>query len=83
MLLVILFTGCGGPNELVSITSSGGDISGFWGGLWDGMTIIFSWFFSLFNENITIYEVHNNGEWYQFGFMIGSVFLPIKIFYKS
>jgi hypothetical protein len=26
---------------------------------------------SLFNDNVNIYEVHNNGNWYNFGFMLG------------
>jgi hypothetical protein len=25
----------------------------------------------LFNDNVNIYEVHNNGNWYNFGFMLG------------
>ena len=25
---------------------------------------------SLFNDNINIYEVNNNGNWYNFGFML-------------
>ncbi len=31
---------------------------------------------SLFSDTVGIYEVHNNGGWYDFGFVIGaSVFL--------
>ena len=26
---------------------------------------------SLFNDNVSIYEVDNNGNWYDFGFMLG------------
>jgi hypothetical protein len=26
---------------------------------------------SLFNDNVNIYEVHNNGNWYNLGFMLG------------
>ena len=25
---------------------------------------------SLFNDNVSIYDVHNNGNWYDFGFML-------------
>ncbi|MDX6291150.1 MAG: hypothetical protein QOH50_225 [Kribbellaceae bacterium] len=26
---------------------------------------------SLFNDHANIYEVHNNGNWYNFGFILG------------
>jgi hypothetical protein len=26
---------------------------------------------SLFNDKVNIYEVHNNSNWYNFGFMLG------------
>ncbi len=27
---------------------------------------------SLFNEHVSIYEVHNDGNWYDFGFVLGA-----------
>ncbi len=45
--------------------------AGFWKGLWDGMTSGISWIISLFNPGYGIYEVHNNGGWYNFGFILG------------
>jgi hypothetical protein len=25
----------------------------------------------LFSDNVSMYEVHNNGNWYNFGFLLG------------
>ncbi len=44
---------------------------GFWHGLWHGMILPFAWFFSLFNDSISIYAIYNNGGWYDFGFFMG------------
>ena len=27
---------------------------------------------SLFNNHVNVYEVHNNGNWYNFGFVLGA-----------
>lgn len=45
---------------------------GFWGGLWHGMVLPFSWIGSMFSDNISIYAVSNNGGWYDFGFILGA-----------
>ena len=44
---------------------------GFWYGVWHGMIVQFSFIVSLFSDNITIYDVNNNGAWYNFGFVFG------------
>lgn len=44
---------------------------GFWHGLWHGMILPFAWFVSLFDSDVAIYAVYNNGGWYDFGFMLG------------
>ncbi|SER79028.1 hypothetical protein SAMN05216199_1227 [Pedococcus cremeus] len=48
--------------------------AGFWLGLWQGMIIPVTFVISLFNDNVSIYEVHNNGNWYDFGFVLGLTF---------
>jgi hypothetical protein len=70
LLLSFLFTGCANvsPHVETCITS---DPYGFWGGLWHGMIIHFSWIGSLFSEDIAIYAYDNNGVWYDFGFILG------------
>lgn len=59
------------PNALVNTESSKGSIAGFWQGLWHGFAFPFAFFISLFNKNVGVYEAHNNGGWYNFGFLIG------------
>jgi predicted small secreted protein len=74
----LMLAGCAaGPNTM---RKTPGDISeeadaikyaGFWKGLWHGIITPVTFIVSLFNKNVNIYEVRNNGGWYNFGFMIG------------
>jgi hypothetical protein len=43
----------------------------FWLGLWQGFIICLSFIASWFDNNVVLYQVHNNGFWYNFGFIIG------------
>lgn len=45
--------------------------AGFWGGLWHGLIAPIAFIVSLFNPNVGIYEMNNNGKWYEFGFLLG------------
>jgi hypothetical protein len=68
----VLLAGCEpGPNELRGVPSSKGVVAGFWRGLWNGATAPITFIVSLFDRNTRIYEVHNNGNWYDFGFVLG------------
>ncbi len=58
-----------GANNFAHV--GGQQIAGFWLGLWHGLISPVTFLISLFNHSINIYEVHNNGGWYNFGFMIG------------
>lgn len=49
--------------------------AGFWLGLWQGFIAPVTFLISLFTDSVSIYEVHNNGNWYDFGFMIGISFV--------
>ncbi len=51
--------------------AAGGDLAGFWLGLWQGLISPVTFVVSLFNDSVNIYEVQNNGNWYNFGFMLG------------
>jgi hypothetical protein len=50
------------------------DLSGapanFWLGLWQGLIICLSFIASWFDHNIVLYQVHNNGFWYNLGYLI-------------
>ncbi len=47
------------------------EVAGFWLGLWHGLIALFTFIVSLFNDNVSIYEVANNGGWYNFGYLLG------------
>jgi hypothetical protein len=65
----LLLAACAaGPNELVD---TGPDPAGFWLGLWQGLISPITFIVSLFTTKVTIYEVQNNGNWYDFGFILG------------
>ena len=40
-------------------------------GLWHGFIFPFAWIGSLFDPDIAVYAVPNNGGWYDFGFFLG------------
>ena len=65
--LVLVVSACAAGTN-TSETSSG---AGFWLGLWHGIIIPVTFVISLFNDNVSIYDVDNNGNWYDFGFMLG------------
>ncbi len=60
-----------GPNECQNLENEQGRIAGFWRGLWHGLIAPFAFLISLFKENVGIYETHNNGKWYNFGYILG------------
>ena len=45
--------------------------SGFWAGLWHGITAPFSLIASLFDDEFVIYAVNNNGVLYDLGYVLG------------
>lgn len=73
VLLVIALAACAaGPNPQVGEVAQDGSVAGFWLGLWHGIIAPITFLVSLFNDEVTIYEVHNNGGWYNFGFVLGA-----------
>ena len=69
----LFLTGCAaGPNTAAHVAASDGSIAGFWLGLWHGMIAPITFIISLFSNNVSFYEVHNNGGWYNFGFVLGA-----------
>ena len=61
---------CSGPNHSKGMATDH-DAAGFWLGLWQGFIAAFVFVASLFKSNLGIYEVHNNGAWYNFGYLFG------------
>lgn len=72
LFALFLLAGCApGPNELAGSPGDLGATAGFWKGLWHGFISLFTFIISLFSDKVTIYEVHNNGGWYNLGFLLG------------
>jgi len=72
LLVVVLLTGCAAnTNEMIGTAGTGQEVVGFWLGLWYGMISPISFIVSLLDSDIGIYEIHNNGNWYNFGFLLG------------
>jgi hypothetical protein len=69
-IAMILFTSCA---HVVSVQAcvEGTKVYGFWNGLWHGMIAGFTFIGSLFDHNIAVYAVHNNGALYNLGFLLG------------
>ena len=73
ILFVALLSSCApGNNTLQGAPDRGGDVAGFWLGLWQGIIAPITFIISLFSDTVNVYEVHNNGNWYNFGFVIGA-----------
>ncbi len=71
-LFVVVLAGCTAmPNTLVNTPNADGKVAGFWQGLWHGIISPVTFIISLFNHNVTVFEVHNNGAWYILGFLAG------------
>ena len=73
LLLVggFVLAGCAaGPNNVARVNAP--HIAGFWLGLWHGIILPITFVISLFNHQLNVYDVHNNGNWYNFGFVLGA-----------
>jgi hypothetical protein len=71
-LMLIMLAGCApGSNQSAGTASEHHAVAGFWLGVWHGFIAPFVFVVSLFRGNLNIYEVHNNGAWYNFGYLFG------------
>lgn len=76
-LLVLLVVGlifglgaCARPTDIHECVNN--TPGGFWWGLWNGICAPFSFIGSLFSNDISMYDINNNGGWYDFGFVLGA-----------
>ncbi|HWW16050.1 MAG TPA: hypothetical protein VN310_15420 [Candidatus Dormibacteraeota bacterium] len=73
LITCCLLCGCAASqNVLKDSPASDGSVAGFWLGLWHGAILPITFIGSLFLDNVNVYEVHNNGGWYNFGFLWGA-----------
>jgi hypothetical protein len=76
VVLLVALAGCAaGPNTLTGSPDPEGEVAGFWLGLWHGIIAPVTFIISLFSDAVEMYEVHNNGGWYNFGFLLGMIII--------
>lgn len=69
--ILLLLTSCtAGSEQFASETPAG-----FWYGLWHGVIAFISLIIHLFNDTVRVFEVNNTGGWYDFGFLLGVIFI--------
>lgn len=69
VLLLALLTACAPGDGANSQDNPAGFFSGIWHGWIAPVTLVIS----IFNKNISIYEVYNNGFWYDLGFYMAII----------
>ncbi len=71
LVFLVLASCAPGANELANVPSQTGVVAGFWRGLWNGIIAPVTFIISLFDKGVQMYDVHNNGGWYNLGFFLG------------
>ena len=72
LLAVLAMTGCtAGSNPAAHVPDPNGSVAGFWMGLWHGLITPITFAISLFDDKVHVYEAHNTGGSYNFGFTTG------------
>lgn len=69
--LILLISSCAAGNAQFSQETP----AGFWWGLWHGIISVISLVIHIFNDSVMVYEVNNTGGWYDFGFLMGIIFI--------
>lgn len=70
-----------GPNPLVNTADASNKVAGVLLGIWHGVISPVTLIISFIQPGVQIYEVHNDGSQYNFGFLVGValVFLILGI----
>lgn len=73
VLFATLLCACAaGPNPALNTAMVGEHApAGFWLGFWHGIISPVTFIISLFDSSVGIYEVHNNGNWYNLSICLG------------
>ena len=73
LVFILILASCvPGPNNAEKTPDVDGKIAGFWMGLWQGFISPVTFVISIFSKSVRLYEVHNNGFWYNLGFVLGA-----------
>lgn len=72
-LIALILVGCApSPYQVPQSVALSEPPAGFWLGLWHGIISPITFLVSLFNDSVAVYQVNNNGGWYNFGFLWGA-----------
>jgi hypothetical protein len=72
LIAAFAFSSCAaGANPYLGQPRGDSEPAGFFQGLWHGCIAVITFVISLFDSGVNVYEVHNAGGWYNFGFIIG------------
>jgi uncharacterized spore protein YtfJ len=72
VIMLFMLVGCmAGPNTLQNTPDKHGRIGGLGLGIWHGFISPVTFVVSLFNNDVQMYDVHNNGNQYNIGFILG------------
>jgi hypothetical protein len=74
----LLFVSCADKINVENCLTKTIEPAGFWSGTWHGMIMLPSFIGSLIWDDVAVYAIHNNGVWYDFGF-VGGFFIMLKI----
>jgi hypothetical protein len=69
--LLVVLAACAAPANTVA-APAGAHLAGFWTGLWHGIICPFTLVVSWFSDSVGVYDVQNDGGWYDFGFVLGA-----------
>jgi len=69
VLVGLVLVGCAAGNARFTAEAP----AGFWAGLWHGAISVVTLIVGLFDSNVRVYELHNAGRWYDFGFLLGAI----------
>ncbi len=76
LTITVFMASCApGPNPEQNTANPEGKVAGFWLGLWHGFIFPFTFIISLFKSSVHVYETHNNGNWYNFGYLAGLIIM--------
>ena len=64
-----------GPNPMLNQGDASGRVSRAGAGLWHGIIAPITLVISFFNVDVHMYEVHNAGSEYDFGFLLGVILI--------
>ena len=79
VVILLIATACTAGMEVTETTEP----AGFFDGLWHGFISWIMLVVGLFDSCVRVYEVFNNGTWYDFGFLLGVTFFAGVFWYKN